>query len=272
MRLLALDIDETLTGRNHEIGRPNAEAVAWAQAQGIKVTLITGRRYTSSAATFAEALSLAGPIACHYGRRLVRHPSGEIIRSHPLPPGSALTLADTALELPGAIVSAFIDDELVFESFPRNWPRSAFVQISEGDLRARLTARPAEIMSLSISSEDAADPTRAARIVSEAGARLYPGLLQFYFIPWAGVPRRLATGLSSAADKGTALAELAELAGVDLSETVAMGDSEADIPMLRAAGIGVAMPWAAEDVRRAADLVAEGDPEDAVARTIRRLA
>ena len=272
MRLLALDIDHTLTTNDNSIARANIEAVAWALARGIKVTLITGRRYTASAADHARTLGLAGPIACHYGRRIVEHPSGKVLESHPLPPGSAPALVRVARGLPGTIISAFIGDDLVFELFPSRWPRSAFAQMSEGDLDARMAAQPRDIMSVSVASQDAADSAGAVRAVSEAGERLYPGLLQFYYVPWGGVPQGMTTGISSAADKGTALLELARLAGVDVAETVAMGDSEADIPMLRAAGIGVAMPWSTEEVRQAADLVAEGDLDDAVARMIRRLA
>ena len=44
--------------------------------------------------------------------------------------------------------------------------------------------------------------------------------------------------------------------GVPLARVVAVGDQENDLEMLRAAGLGVAMPHAPEPVRRAADRVA----------------
>jgi hypothetical protein len=78
------------------------------------------------------------------------------------------------------------------------------------------------------------------------------------------------TVVASSADKGTALLDIARRLGIDPADTVSMGDAVPDIPLLKAAGTGIAMPWSTEEVRRAADAVAEGEPEDAVAREIYR--
>ena len=43
------------------------------------------------------------------------------------------------------------------------------------------------------------------------------------------------------ADKGSALLWLADYLGIDREETMSFGDGENDIPMIQAAGIGVAM-------------------------------
>lgn len=57
------------------------------------------------------------------------------------------------------------------------------------------------------------------------------------------------------ADKGLALAQLAEAMGVAISETAAFGDYLNDLGMLRAAGHAVAMGNAHEDVKAVADEV-----------------
>ena len=57
------------------------------------------------------------------------------------------------------------------------------------------------------------------------------------------------------ADKGLALAQLAEAMGVAMSETAAFGDYLNDLGMLRAAGHAVAMGNAHEDVKAVADEV-----------------
>ncbi len=296
MRLLALDIDHTLTGKGHLVTQANQEAVAWAKDRGVRVTLITGRRYAGSAARHAEALGITGPLGCHYGRRVVDHPSGAILTNHPMPIDAARHLVGVALSHAGAIVSGFFDDELVFQKLPPALFTAGFAQFGEGDLQEMMAARPGAIMSLNVSASPDAETGAgtgdggAGETTSSAGARgkregpsvveaivtaaegRYPDLIQLYFVPWGEIERGLVTAISAVADKGTALLEIARRAGINPADTVAMGDSEADIPMLRAAGVGVAMPWSPEKVRRAADLVAEGDPEDAVARTIRALA
>ena len=58
------------------------------------------------------------------------------------------------------------------------------------------------------------------------------------------------------ANKGTALGELAKLCGVDMEQTVAVGDGQNDLPMFAAAGLSVAMGNAPEEIRRMADEVA----------------
>ncbi|MCC8028875.1 MAG: Cof-type HAD-IIB family hydrolase [Lachnospiraceae bacterium] len=59
--------------------------------------------------------------------------------------------------------------------------------------------------------------------------------------------------------------------GIAHENTVAMGDEENDLAMIRAAGIGVAMPNAAEGIRQYADYVPEHDNNTGgVAEVIRR--
>ena len=61
---------------------------------------------------------------------------------------------------------------------------------------------------------------------------------------------------SSRAGKGNALLHLAEHLGVAREETIAMGDSDNDASMIRAAGLGLAMENANESVKEIADAVA----------------
>ena len=67
------------------------------------------------------------------------------------------------------------------------------------------------------------------------------------------------------AGKWVAILRLAELWGVDPKEICAVGDDVNDIPMLRNAGLGVAMGHASRDVLEAADLVTGNHDQDGVA-------
>ena len=62
--------------------------------------------------------------------------------------------------------------------------------------------------------------------------------------------------LPANACKGRALGWVAQHLGVALEHTIAVGDQENDLEMIRAAGVGVAMPHAPERVRAAADRIA----------------
>lgn len=56
-------------------------------------------------------------------------------------------------------------------------------------------------------------------------------------------------------DKGRSLEYISEKLNINLEETVAIGDSETDISMIKKAGIGVAMKNSNKDLIKAADLV-----------------
>jgi len=62
--------------------------------------------------------------------------------------------------------------------------------------------------------------------------------------------------IPATASKGAALRALAAHVRVPLERVIAIGDEENDVDMLRAAGLGVAMPDASDAVRAAADRVA----------------
>lgn len=70
-------------------------------------------------------------------------------------------------------------------------------------------------------------------------------------------------------NKGRALLETAEIAGISPSNVIAIGDSDNDIPMLRVAGLGIAVANAQEDVKQYADFVTTADcAHDAIAEVI----
>jgi Cof subfamily protein (haloacid dehalogenase superfamily) len=68
-----------------------------------------------------------------------------------------------------------------------------------------------------------------------------------------------------AANKGTALAQLAGLLAVPLAEIAVVGDGANDVAMFECAGLAIAMGNAAPEVQRAADLVTDGNQNDGFA-------
>jgi len=72
------------------------------------------------------------------------------------------------------------------------------------------------------------------------------------------------------ADKGAAMEEIGKIYGIDRSEMIAVGDGYNDIPMLKYAGLGVAMENAPDDVKAASDLVTLSNNDDGLAAVIER--
>ena len=82
---------------------------------------------------------------------------------------------------------------------------------------------------------------------------------------------RLVEGMALGVDKGNALRQLCALLKIDLGRVLAIGDSDNDIPMLAAAGYGVAMGNATSGVKAVADWVAPSIEEDGAAVALERL-
>lgn len=69
-------------------------------------------------------------------------------------------------------------------------------------------------------------------------------------------------------NKGAALYTLSDILGIKPSQTMAIGDTGNDLAILTAAGIGVAMGNATEEVRKNADYVTADNTKDGVALAI----
>lgn len=100
----------------------------------------------------------------------------------------------------------------------------------------------------------------ARRIVSERGLGVSVSDSLFaYHINSAGV------------DKGTGLAHAARMLGAEMSDVVAIGDSETDEAMFRRAGMGVALANAPDSTRAAATMTTEAAGGGGVVEAIGRL-
>jgi len=72
-------------------------------------------------------------------------------------------------------------------------------------------------------------------------------------------------------EKGMGLRAAVELMGIEASDVVAIGDSEVDMDLLRAAGFGVAVCDSSEDLKAVADLVTEGPDGEGFCEAVRKL-
>ena len=111
---------------------------------------------------------------------------------------------------------------------------------------------------LSISSGETETAERMAAVVAEFGGRIgvtksHP---QFVEIINPGV------------SKASAIKILAQKFGVDKSEVMAIGDSDNDLPMLKAAGISVAMGNGTAEVKNSCDFVTGACVDDGFAEAV----
>lgn len=83
--------------------------------------------------------------------------------------------------------------------------------------------------------------------------------------------KALDVNARSEGGKAAAIAQFAEDHGIGREEIVAFGDGENDIPMLRAAGMGVCLGNGTPEAKAAADLVTDDIDDDGVAHALQLL-
>ena len=69
--------------------------------------------------------------------------------------------------------------------------------------------------------------------------------------------RRYLEFMPAGVDKGTGLVRLAKMLDIPMSQVIAVGDSAYDLPMIKAAGLGIGVANATDDVRPYCDVVLE---------------
>ena len=72
-------------------------------------------------------------------------------------------------------------------------------------------------------------------------------------------------------NKGQGIRDICKVLGLSTEEVISFGDAANDIPMLREAGMGVAMGNAAEPVKAAANMVTLSNNEDGIAAALEKL-
>lgn len=237
-RLLLLDLDGTLIGRDERIS-PRVAASVRRVSEGVLVSIATGRE-TGDVLRFARQLGLTAPQICDNGALLLDPATGDPLYTWPLgdDPSAAVLERLHALGVdyiathPGGTVRP-----------PEGRDVAGLVRISALDLPEDGADRLAG---------DFADDT-ALEVVK---AHLpYNGLWAVDFTR-AGV------------NKGAAANWVQDWAGVSVEQTIAAGDSYNDVPLFGASGLRVAMAEAPAELKGLADYVAPSVDDDGLAVAI----
>ncbi|MBF6592043.1 MAG: HAD family hydrolase [Ktedonobacterales bacterium] len=255
-RLLALDVDGTLLDSAHRLRPRVAAAVRATQAAGILVTLATGKLLPSVRPLLAT-LGLAGPQITLNGAATIESASGEPLRFCPLTPEDrrAVILAVREAD-PSILISHFSLDAIYLDQ--QHPLLGIFAAYGEGppiivpDLLAPDLPPAGKIL---LSGAPAQLAALRAAVAPHLGERVTittttPDFLEFF---------------DPAAGKGRALAALRTRLGIARSAVIAIGDGENDLPLLREAGLAVAMANGAAVTRATAHHIAPSHDEEGVA-------
>jgi Cof subfamily protein (haloacid dehalogenase superfamily) len=255
IRLVALDLDGTLIGEDLVLRPRVREAVAAAQAQGVAVSIVTGRMF-AAARPFARELAVDGPIVCYQGAAIFDVASGAVLRETPVKSDVTRDALQWAHDN-GVHAQCYADDTLYVEQINRFSKRYSALARVEPVVVPSLRAAFAERPTIKIVFVDDPGPSEQhlAALRALLGDRAYLTRSHVDFVEV----------VDPAVNKGEALAFVAQRHGVPLDETLAVGDAWNDVPLLDAAAVGIAMGSAPPELRAHADHVVADVAHDGVA-------
>ncbi len=259
-QLLALDLDGTLLSSRNELASAVAEAVRRAQASGVLATIVTGRIFAGTVPTI-RALGITAPVICYQGAAIFDAQSGAILSETPLANATALRIYDE-FRPQGYHVQMYADDRFYCEEhnrFSELYAHLAGVEpIVVHSLRETFAGR--DTTKLNIVTERERTPEVYERMLALCGPDAYVTRSNPEFVE----------AMSPHVSKGVALADVAARLGIPLERVLAIGDSYNDIPLLEAAGFGVAMGSGPAALAAAADAVVGDWAHDGVREAIER--
>lgn len=239
IKLLATDLDGTLLPTGTEVSMENIEAARKAAEAGCVVTIATGRMY-KAALPVARNLGIDVPIITYNGA-LIRTVGGKTLHASYLSPELIREFVDF-MEERNWYMQGYAGDELYFAEHDRFARRYEEMQQVTGHavgwqgLREQ-TAEVCKLLAISDTPEETEYKLKA---------------LQEHFKGRAAVVRSSAyyvEFVNPGVSKADGIRKLAEILGIDISETMAIGDGENDISMLKAVGVPVAMGNAVPEVK-----------------------
>jgi Cof subfamily protein (haloacid dehalogenase superfamily) len=266
-RLVALDIDGTLLTSRREVSPATHAAVRAVHSRGVRVVLVTGRRYPSARRVLDE-LALDVPLIVHNGGLVVD--GGAIVRCLPLDRETARRVVRLGREQrvdPVVHYGQRGEGQLLVEGLePSNTPLAYYVDRSHPDVRT--------VPDLEAAMEE--DPIQVMfGGPVERMAALWP-VLGASFGREASITRTVYKRLGatfidvlrSGVSKGEALAFLCASRGIARDEVLAIGDNWNDLEMLRSAGLGLVMGNADPEVLAAGFGRLPTNDEDGVAAAL----
>lgn len=261
VRYAVCDVDGTLVGPHAHATNGVVEAVARAQAAGLRVGYATGRM-RDAVAPLHRQLGASGPHVLHNGAEV--RADGATVAAWSL----------THDQVDELLVVATERDDLYLEVYAD----SGF-HVSSLDERARphwdlLGAEPLSVLTSAAELGDGPVPKGTFALFDRAALPWLVARLAVLDVAvgTAGSPRTpdlVYTNVNHPdADKGAALTAAADHLGVPLAEVAAIGDATNDLSMLAVAGTAIAMGQAEPEVVEAAHLVVPEVDADGVATAL----
>jgi len=260
-RMIAMDLDGTLNNDRKEIDPPTRWALLRAQAAGVRLALASARPLPGlyRDRDRLEMTEHGGLLMAYNGGAIVDAATGETLYSRAMDVEDARSVLRLLEALP---VTPILDDGVRFYVTDRNGYKvdyecanNRMECVEVPNLADHLSFAPCKILM-------STDPGGIRAVQDSIAARLPE---QLSVVQTAAFYLEV---IPSDIDKGEGLRRACDAVGIDPGEVVAFGDSENDIPMLRVAGMGIAMGNADDAVKAAADRVTRSNNDNGIAAAL----
>lgn len=258
VKVIALDIDGTLTNDQKKITEATRKALLEAQEKGVRLVLASARP-TPGLYQAAECLNMkahGGILMAYNGGRIVEASSGTVLSEIHMEKEKTKELLRFLETLP---VTVILDDGIQFYVTDAGGYKVDY-ECKNNNMQCTEVENLADFLNFSpIKLLLAVDPKQILKVQQQIAEYLDQELT---------VVRTAAFYLEiipSQINKGKGLTDVCTYLGVNLCDTAAFGDSENDIPMIEEAGCGVAMENAEEAVKMCADKITLSNNQDGIA-------
>lgn len=271
IRLVALDMDGTLFNHNSQITAIDQKAIKEATAAGVQVVISTGRPYVGLPVDLLADLGIRYAITAN-GAAIYRLPEKECIFSNCMEPAVVCPIL-RRIQHKNIHYDAFIGGNGYGQHsfFPvidqLSMPDSikAYIKTSRtmtDNLADFIEEKQLEVQKITINFIPQPDGSFIDRDAVFSILSEYPQITYL-----SGGYHNLEF-TKAGTTKGMGLRFLADHFGISITQTMACGDSQNDLDILKTAGVGVAMENAVSEVKNAADFVTYSNENGGVAHAI----
>jgi Cof subfamily protein (haloacid dehalogenase superfamily) len=261
--MLALDMDDTLLRSDLSISDRTRNAIKRTEETGVTVVLASGR-IPEAMEYFSRLLGLhkrSGYIVSNNGALIQESHTGNVIHEARLESRIALAICDLA-DSEGFPVQMYKDDTMYISrsnEFSDSDQRATGIrQVVVENFRGMLGEGCHKLI---IPGDPAILTNMESLLRTCLGKEITMFTSRPYFLEI--MPRET--------NKGSALAKIADILGINAEDALAIGDSMNDEAMIRWAGIGVAMANGDERIKNIADFVTDNtNDDDGVAEIIEK--
>ncbi len=261
--LIISDFDGTLANDNHEVSADVRAAISEYVESGGIFAVITGRML-SSALPQVRSLGLKGLVAAYQGTVIADIESGNIIRKDGFNYTEAAEIAEIISSF-GEKNNLYCDEVLYTEREQGDELLKLYTDITKVDAHT-LSESAVEF----ISKNKPFCQKITALVMPEKRDALYDELNRKlgnkYDVTYSSIV--LVEVSPKDNNKGKALKFIADRYNIPYERTVAVGDNLNDLPMIQAAGVGVAVGNAVDALKNAADIVTVTNNDGAIAAVI----